>query len=239
MLASCSKDSEQLNSSVTKKLTRMNYEGGDYVDVKYQPDGKVSQVITKMSSNLYTKTFTHTPGMVSYLLTLEGKKNEIGDFTIVNGKVTEFTWTYYDAYESPIKTFHEFFEYNAKGLLSKHTYDNGDYNTFSYSAEGDLIERKYHENGIATALFIYTYGSAENKFPWFSEDDNSGHGFFFPAESKHLRTGIKKINVPNGTLAYEYKITHETDGDGYATKSLFNNLMGGGAYSVTYDYQAE
>ena len=241
LLVSCSKDADQLYIPATKKMKRVVYENGNYAEVNYDESGKVKTVVNKAGVYLYTKTFTHSPGTISYLSVLNGKKTEVGDFTIVNGKVTDFTWTYFDAYEAPINTFHETYEYNVQGLLSKHNYDDGSFYIYTYNNEGDLMEQVYHDvNGTPTDKFTYSYTSLVDKFPWFSEDDDSGHAFLFPAESKHLEKGLIHTKLPGGTINYEYSISHELDKDGYVVKSVFIKTAGSpGGYTVMNEYVAE
>ncbi len=235
LVISCSKSTEDLAPQATKKIKRVDYQNGNYAEVTYQPDGKVKTVVNKMNQYVYTKTFTHTPGKVSYLSVLGGKKNEIGEYTIVSGKVSSFTWTYFDANEAPIATYTETYSYNAQGLLSKRLFQNGYYYTFSYNKDGDCIEHIYYDaNDVPNNKYIHAYTTQDDRFPWFTEDDDSGSGFLFPARSKHLRKSTKALNMlNNGSVIYDYQIQHQLDKDGYVVKSVFTNLVdNNSSYSV-------
>ncbi len=223
---------------VVKKLVATNVSGYSNT-ITYNVNGMPSKITrTDMQNNIYDFIFTYSPGKANYVSNYNGKKSEVGEITLVNGKATTFVWTYFDAFENPINTFTETFGYNAKGLLSKRDFgSNNVFTTYSYDNNDNVIESIYHSQGQAESKSEFTYTNKKDLFPSFGLFDSYVMGFFLPAKAKNLMTSRKGTDLLTNTVSYHETYAYDLDSDGYVTKGTIHSVLTNQDYIWTNTFQ--
>lgn len=232
ILLSCKKENITDNAgdetaAVIKKLVHTTINGD--ISIDYNVDGTPHKITTTQSGGAkYEKVYTYSPGKVNYLLTMGGKKSEIGEYILLNGRISSFQWTYYDYFEDPINTFNETYLYNAKGLLERHNFGGNVYTLYSYDNKDNLILKLYHnEQGVLSDKVEYAYGNQKDLFPSFGYMRNYGDGFFLPAYSKYLPVSQKVTDLLTNQVTYDGTFSYELDAQGYVTKGKWHSLTPG------------
>lgn len=228
LLGSCKK--ETFNEPVTghvvsKKLLQSSMYGNTVLS--YNADGTLKKIDVTTASYVYRKEFSYAPGKVSYMTWIGSLKDQVGEYTIVNGKATAYVWTYFAANGDPIATYNESFVYNANGLLEKRTYGNGDYTTFNYDSKGNLILSTAFTQGQASSKIEYTYTNQPDRFPAYGFFYTWGEGFVLPPMSKFLPVTQKKTDLVTAQVSYEGTLNYDLDADGYVLKGNWHSISGG------------
>ncbi len=224
LLASCKKDKTDVVAPgapavPSKKLAHSTMNGD--LTLTYNADGTLRTLdkVVAFGPYHFTTTYSYSPGKVNYLAMLNGKKSEIGEYTIVNGRPTTFVWTYFDAFENPLATYTETFKYNAKGLLAEHQFGPVVHTLYTYDANDNLVTAVYYnDQGIAESKTEYTYGNQKDLFPAMNYMSSDGEGFLLPAYSKYLPVTQKGTNLLTNTIEFENSFTYTLDADGYVIK---------------------
>lgn len=240
LIVSCKKETtpSPVNQTVTKKLAQSTLNPNS--SFTYNADGTLHELITnKPSGDVSKKTMTYSPGKITYLWTYNGKKDEVGEYTMVNGKAMAFTWTHYAANGDPIKTYNESFAYNAKGLLEKHVFNDGAFWLYQYDGNDNIASATYHNaQQQAISKTVYTYGNQLDRFPMFGYFNSWGAGFFVPLYSKYLPVALESTDLLTQTVTYKGTFSYELDAAGYVTKGAWHKIISpGNDYSWVNVYQ--
>lgn len=219
--------SEEPAKRTWKKLVQTNLKGNQ--SITYHKDGMPATISWTQCGSEYKKTFNYEPGKISYIVLTDGAKTEKGVFTIEAGQVSRLDWNRFSNNGTITATNQETFQYNEKGLLVKHQFNNSR-SEYAYDEKDNLITvSHYNEAGKPTTIVEYTYTSIADQHPGFGFFTADGSGFFLPGFSKNLPASRKVTRANNGEVTQKGVFKYELDADGYVLKGKWDAVSVGDA----------
>jgi hypothetical protein len=231
---SCSKDKNENTGSVSTEKKLKHTTLNEDRTFTYNADGTLKEANIP---NGYKEVLIYEPGKVIIESRSNGALIATFEFTLTNGKPIKGTWSNLNDMGQPTDITVYLYEYNAKGLLKRVTYENSDYEEYEYDVNDDLIRLTYVNQGIADGKIEFTYGNQEDRFPQYSVIKPSTENFLFPALSKHLPVSRKEINLPQNNTTHHLTYTYELDAQGYVVKgNAASQTPNSSGYSWTNTY---
>jgi hypothetical protein len=212
---------------VTKKLLKTSLRNEQSVIL--DQDGRPKSITWSAGGSIYIRSFTYAPGKIVYVVRVDGKKKEEGEYHLTGIKVHMLEWRSFDDRGDTTARNMESFEYNQVGLLSKHRFNRA-WSEYSYDDHKNLVRTAhYNAAGKPTTVVDYTYTSTKDLFPRLNYFNQDGSGFFLPAFAVYLPASKKVTKVSTNEVTLRGEFDYELDTDGYVVKGKWDALSAGDA----------